>query len=439
MSPTNFELPQADILNGVLGPNGPSFRAMILESSQNVTLDEVNVLINYADSGLPIILSGGLPGYYSRGNASDEVEVKDRIVQLAARPHVHGVAAGHAADQLRTLGIYPRVSIDTNGTWWPTWREDATTGIDYAYVFCDTNTSSGSITVSSDKTPFLLDAWTGKATPLAVYERNANGTTIPLTLAGNDTVILAFAQGLPSYPHRSPSAHFTKVPLGISDIVPTSSGDWDVHISSLASSGVATLSDNSSVTINASNIPPPTELRSWDLTAEHWVAPSNFNDSTIVADKFNTTHELGQLVSWLEIPSLANTSGLGYYSTNFTWPPELTSGDPQLGAYIYFSKVLHAITVFVNGQRLPPLNYNNAQADISTYLQTGSNKILAIVPTTMWNYLQVILPRIENAGAPVTFSGGPYGSPSSPSDNGLVGTASVVPYRNLHVASTLSK
>ncbi|KAK5170340.1 uncharacterized protein LTR77_004927 [Saxophila tyrrhenica] len=434
LSPTNFKLPQAHVHDGVLAPDGPSFKAMVVESSQNMTLDGVEALIDYAAAGLPIILSGGAPGYHPYGNESDRMQVEHKISRLRATSNVFSVSKGQAAQQLRALGLSPRVAIQTNGTWYPSWREEDGSGIDYAYVFCDTNASTGSITVSSVKKAFLLDAWTGEIKPLPLYEQDDSFTTIPLNLAGNETAIFAFTDAIPEGWPKAPPLHLVDVTSAVLGCKYTSSVDLDLHVPALSQPGSATLSNGSSIPIDSSDVPATIPLTQWTLTAEHWAAPSNFNDSSIVARKFNTTHELTSLVSWLDIPALANVSGIGYYSTRFTWPPQGPSDDSELGAYISFSKILDAITVYVNGQRLPPLDYNNAKKDISAYLQAGENEVLAVVPTTMWNYIQTILPRIRNAGEAVEFSGGPFGSPSEPSDNGLVGTAEVVPYRTLTIS-----
>ncbi|KAJ5902073.1 hypothetical protein N7495_002601 [Penicillium taxi] len=79
--------------------------------------------------------------------------------------------------------------------------------MDHAFLFCDTHFSTGFVDIISSKTPFFLDPWTGTEKPVLNYRRLGDRITIPLSLAGNQTVIIGFSdnkQGL--------SGHVTKLP-----------------------------------------------------------------------------------------------------------------------------------------------------------------------------------------------------------------------------------
>lgn len=41
----------------------------------------------------------------------------------------------------------PRAGIQTNGTWYSIWHEDNQTGMDHAFIFCDTNASTGTVDI----------------------------------------------------------------------------------------------------------------------------------------------------------------------------------------------------------------------------------------------------------------------------------------------------
>ena len=79
LSPDNLSLKQAKVQNGVLAPDGPAWRAFVVEATQNVTLDAARHLRQYAASGLPVILSGGSPGLYPHGDATDISAVKAEV------------------------------------------------------------------------------------------------------------------------------------------------------------------------------------------------------------------------------------------------------------------------------------------------------------------------------------------------------------------------
>jgi hypothetical protein len=124
---------------------------------------------------------------------------------------------------------------------------------------------------------------------------------------------------------------------------------------------------------------------------------------------------------------------LGYYSTSFQWPPTNEGkGRPADGAYIVFPSILHAIQVSINGHRIPPLDYTDARADISKYLKKGKNDVLAVVPTTMWNYIRSILSDIRDQGhLPGLLT---MGLPvPGILENGLIEEVSIIPFVNVRI------
>ncbi|KAL2811612.1 hypothetical protein BJX63DRAFT_444029 [Aspergillus granulosus] len=433
ISPDNFALPQATVRNGILGPDGPRFKALVVTSNSNMTFTGVRKIRDYATHGLPIILCGGLPDIYTSGSTNETAMIKAELTHLSALANVYTVQAGGVADTLAALGLSPNVKVQTDGIWLTTWREYPSTGIDYALVFSDTNASSGYITVTGaakDKIPFYLNAWTGAVSPVFTYNVTDSGLTTPLSLAGNQTVIVAF------YPRSSsrsaiPKFHAIKTPPSVISATFNQRDGWVAHVTNQRSQDKAAkihLSNGKSVNLSLyRKIASAFHLTNWNLIVEHWEAPTNLSDASTVARKYNTTHELSSLVSWTEIPILRNVSGLGYYHTSFQWPPAKQGHVAADGAYIVFPPILHAIQVSVNGHRVPPLDYTDAKADIGPYLKKGQNEILAVVPTTMWNYIRSILSDIRDQGRlpGLLTEGLPV---PGISDNGLVGKVRVVPY-----------
>lgn len=411
--------------NGVLGPEGPAYKAMIVPSSQNMTVESISYLVKYAEAGLPVILLGGDPSYYPSRDDRDRSAIGAAISKLKSTKNVHSVAQGDLLESLGSLGIRPQVGVRTNGTWHATWREDAQSGIDYAYVFGDTNVTTGEITVNSTKKPYAFNPWTGARTPLLRYKQSSGSTTIPLALAGNETITIAFTNNeLDGV--SMPKLHITDTTTELIDASYSESAGLSLYVAASTQAGTVELSSGKRVSVSGAGVPPTIDLKDWTLTAEQWEAPSDFNDAAVVAVKHNTTHHLESLVSWTQIPGLANASGVGYYQKTFTWPTSLGSDNKQpAGAYIKFTPVLHAITLWVNGKRVPPLDYTNPVADITPYLRKGPNELLAVVPTVMLNYLGSIQGELRNGGQNVSITGSV--------DNGLIGTASIVPYSIVNV------
>ncbi|PYI11721.1 hypothetical protein BO78DRAFT_332935 [Aspergillus sclerotiicarbonarius CBS 121057] len=424
LSPANLNLSQAYVSDGLLAPEAPAYKAIVVTSEQNVTLAGVKALQNYANAGLPVILSGGLPGYYPSGAATDQAAVYAALETLNKSRNVYTTGNGEVASKLEQLNLPPRVAVQTNGTWYPVLRTDNST--DYVYIFSKDSSSEGYITVSSIETPYLFDSWTGKTTPLLHYQTASNTTMIPLRLAANQTIVLAFNSRLKSEV-ATPSLHAVRLPSNVLGYNYTTTNSLLLHTSTdVCSDCIFQLSNGTTHNLAVNTTTPTTTLTNWTLIAEHWEAPSNMSDASIQAAKRNTTHHLDTLVSWLDIPALQNASGLGYYSASFTWPP--TSSSNIDGAYLTLPPIAQGIRVFVNGNNVGPLDLTNPKVDIGPYLTTGANHVTAIVPTMMWNYIRSIFGEIEISGI------APLLSDPLPDrvGNGLIGEVKVIPYTTLH-------
>lgn len=417
--------------NGVLAPAGPAWKAFVTQSTSNITLGATASLQRFAESGLPIIFVGGSPGFYPNGADTNVTEFEEQLAALQTYETVYSVAEGQLASKLSGLGLSPRVAVTTNGTWYTTWRE--TEDVGYALIYADLLGTSGSVTIADTRTPFFLNPWTGEETPVLFYEQDEASTIIPLDLVGNQTVIISFSQTKNG--SVAPAYHVSSAPSAVVGAEFSPGKGLALHVSADVEDGEAVLSNGTSCRVSGSGVPSTFELSEWELTAEHWEAPSNISDATQPLIKFNTTHSLSSLSSWAHIPALVNTSGIGYYTSTFTWPSNATHASSSgLGAYISFGKVLHSLRVRVNGVDLPPLDITNPRANISPYLRPGDNTVTAIVPTTWWNYLRTIIDTLESAGAhplPVVLEG-LLGLPLPPTDDGgLMPGVTVTPFKRV--------
>ncbi|EPE06415.1 secreted protein [Ophiostoma piceae UAMH 11346] len=436
ISPVNFDLPQARVENGILARDMPAWQAMVILSSQNISVKALGQLQVFADAGLPILLSGGSPGYYTTAIVDeDPVAFAAALSNLMGSPTVYPVATGQVSRKLTELKIRPRASATMNGTspsWYTTYREDTSSNTVYLFVFNDGEASTGQVTVptagdSTGTALFQFDPWTGSQKPLVAYKKNGTAITIPLSLAANQTKFITIegSGGDHGKPKQPPSCHVTaSLPDSIVGHNVTAHGSLDLHFATSAESVSVGLSSGRSISFNSTEVPAAMPLTNWTLVVEHWEAPSNLFDVSTIAVKYNSTMSLSTpLVSWDTIPALANVSGLGYYSSTFSWPPNTpVSLRGHLGAYLRLDPILHVVRVWVNGKRLPVLDSRAPCVDISDLLVEGSNSVLVVVPTTMWNYIRSILSELKNEGAEPD-----VGSPIGQSPVGLTGSPKVVP------------
>ncbi|KAJ5272473.1 hypothetical protein N7478_007598 [Penicillium angulare] len=207
----------------------------------------------------------------------------------------------------------------------------------------------------------------------------------------------------------------------------------EVHVGAGQTDRLLKLSNRKSQLLSSSMAPPHFSLSNWTLIAEHWETPTNRSDASVISEKHNATNNLHKLVSWKSIQGFQNASGVGYYTTKLTWLPASNVNVTADGAYLKLPKVTHALRVAVNGEYLPPVDYNAPRMDISKYLHTGQNEILAVVPTTMWNYIRSIFLDITNGGVSsyLVQAGSSYWP--SMTDNGLIGNEEVDPIVKLEI------
>ncbi|GKZ38031.1 hypothetical protein AbraIFM66950_009945 [Aspergillus brasiliensis] len=429
-SPDNFVLPGAYVSNGTFAPNQQAFKALVVRANETLTASGVAKLAEYAHSKLPIIFSGGLPSNFSGYNPEAARLAVNTIKNLTSLSNVHTVPYDNLAATLKSINILPRTSVSANRTWYTTWRHDTATLTEYVYVYNDAagvpyggGISSGSISFETTGTPFLYDAWTGNITALSIYKKSETHVTIPLTLAGNQSVIIGF------HKNSQPSLHLQNTTDGVLSAAGNSTSLAILRSFDQQSRNVY-LSNGKSVTL-APMLTPTTTLGNWTLIVESWTAPSDIYNVELGPTRTNHTFELPTLLPWNRVSaSLTNVSGIGYYSTTFDWPPEATN-DTVSGAIIDLGPIVHTARVTVNGHMLSPGEITWAKWDIGHLLRRGQNKVEVVVSTPLGNVLRTYWDELETSGK---LASAVVSSPPDVADYGLVAPVKIIPYREDQVA-----
>ncbi|KAF2732260.1 secreted protein [Polyplosphaeria fusca] len=439
LSPDNFDLPAAKVVDGILAPNAQAFKVLVVRANDSLTLDGVSKLIEFANAGLPIVLAGGVPSSVLGTLAPNILrQVLRDLHTMSQLPNVHITSSYFVGSTIASLGIQPLTRISTNASWYTYWRSDMSSSIDYVFIYNDamrsaqgSGASEGHIEFQSIKIPHEFNAWTGERRPIVSYTTTNTSTTISFKLAGNQSAIIAFVP--PTINTQALTTHLT----AFSGDILGSTIDGNRTVLQISTTNTLTLSNGSTKTIPALTSPPFT-LSNWTLIVEHWDPPTDLYNYTSGAVKLNTTHHLPSLIPWLDIPSLQNVSGRGYYSTHFTWPPSnLPSNTTTLaGAFIDFGAVYHTLVAYVNGHRLPPLDVTHARADIKGYLKEGENAVEAVVATPLGNVLRPIWHLLQSSGeGPASAdAGSSHGFVAPPQGRyGLVGDVRIVPYAEVEI------
>jgi hypothetical protein len=430
LSPDNFDLPEAYVSHGIFAPERQAFKALIIPADERMTELGVAMLSKYASAGLPIIFYGGLPHNFEgyNGNNNSTTNVTMSLLTSLQNVHITPLNLGLAAF-LESIHLTPRTSINTDGTWNTYWRE--TDGVDYVYIYNENasgilgkGASSGSITFESVGMPYFYDAWTGDITPVPCYSQTHISTTIPLSLAGDQTTIIAFKKSEPPWLHIESST----LPIQTLSIKNTSSS-ISILRSYIDESTTVTLSNGSSMILQPM-LAGPFVLSNWSLTVESWTPPADIYDLSPDAVRTNLTTftNIQKLVPWTSIsPELTYVSGRGYYSTQFSWPP---SHAELYGAFIDLGPIFHTARLTINGHHVPPLDVTHARADITQLLVYGSNHVDIVVSTPLGNALNPIWGSLETTGRTAASANA---NPPSIAEYGLVFDVRIEPYREDYI------
>jgi hypothetical protein len=430
LSPENFVLETAYVQDGSFAPTRQAFKALIIRGNDTMTISGAEYLFKYANEGLPIIVSGGLPTTYdtaSNGTAAAITSLQ-RILSL---PNVQQIGNEGVGEVVKSLGITPRTKVNTTGTWYTRWRE-TTDGDTYVYIFNNGEDSEGTISFNNTFSPTILNAWTGSEKPVLQYSIKGSYTTIPFTLKHRETTIIHFS------PSNSPLTHITSTEgsvIVVGSIQNETSSEMGAKVAYASSPGSITLSTGAQIILNEStSISPSYALQNWTLVVESWTSPSDVYDLTPQATKTNITVSLpsstSTLSSWTTFSELADVSGVGYYTTAFLFSPASSSG-----AILQLPPISHGVVGYLNGRALPAFDITNPMLDLADYLQDGTNELLLKVSSTLFNALRPIYAAIETEG------GGPslnlevletlgYGDAQ---DYGIIGDVSIIPYRTVNL------
>ncbi|KAH8812100.1 hypothetical protein F5884DRAFT_302871 [Xylogone sp. PMI_703] len=473
LSPDNFNLPSATVEGGILAPDAQGFKVLVVRANDSLTIDGASKLAGFAQAGLPIVFSGGIPTSYLGTNDAGELSrSKSLLDQIASRPNVHVTSSYDGlASTLASIGIQPAVKLNVTVPWYSFHRRDAAAQVDYFYLYNDAmksplgqGGSSALVEFDSTGVPYEFNAWTGEQTPIISYQQTDTSTSISITLAGNQSTIVAFLpEPLDGYP-KTLLKDLPESTLGVSVLqngslllkvgssnsqladpnTPDNDAQKPIALRDNAQKPIISRDDaqkpilgrgesqkaivekdNAQSATSAPNISGPITLQNWTLTVEHWDPPADLSNIEGGAAKSNTTHSLRSLVPWRSISGLENVSGRGFYNSTFEWPP---AGYPATsGAIINFGPVVHTLRVFINGKQILPLDVTHAQADISDNLVKGTNMVEAVVATPLGNVLRPIWNSLLTSGTGPTdpVAGGP---PPPWADYGLIQDVVLTPY-----------
>ncbi|WP_217361577.1 glycosyl hydrolase [Aeromicrobium stalagmiti] len=414
--------PSASLKRGRLAPDGPAYKAMIIEGDAfrgrraTLTLSAAKRVAELAKNGFPIVFLGdwSTPTADGLGSTADDAVVAAAVASAQSRANVRTVALpADVPGALSALGVRQHVTHERSTLIHVHRRTD---DADLFYVANARHAENRKLETveqvvwfdrrDARQVPFMLDAWTGEVSRVAEYVREGERIGVRLRLKPGQSTIVVLARS--TWAARSAQ----RVPQVVSTEADAArvEGPHLVIRSATAGTYATVLGDSRTRRTTIGAVPAARQLTAWSLEVEDW-QPGSTPSTT---RKVVTKHQLSALVPWLEVPGLEDVSGIGRYTTTLTW-----DGRRGTGAYLDLGSVLGSFRVTVNGDRVAGTNPLDTVVDLGDVLRTGRNTIEVEVASTLLN-------RLRTAQAVV------FGS-SARQKYGLVGPVTLQPYGTAEV------
>ncbi|MEU3983465.1 glycosyl hydrolase [Streptomyces sp. NPDC026672] len=424
-----LDLPAATVSGGRLAPEGPAYKALLIESdffygsTPTLSPHDARKVLALARAGLPVVLFGAFDQALTPGvpDPGETDQLREIFTALLALPHVLRVTDKTAiGDALTSLGVTPDVRHATPSTLLNAHR--VTPEADFYYLCNGKHSETVKPPVAAidhevtlrrtqggATVPYLLDPWTGRATRLARYTRSGRDVTLRVALQPGQVMIVALGRpGLfgdrdGDRPYAvgtdADTALFTRHGLTVR--------------ASTAGTYRTRLSSGRTVSTRIPAVPLLITPARWELDVEDWYP----GPTATTTEKVHRSLTLDTLAPWSQIPELADSAGVGRYRTTVTLPADWSAAH---GALLDLGQVGDTFRVTVNGTRLAPADRLHPVVDLGDLLRRGENTVEVEVATPLVNRLRVAQPAVFGGVARQAY--------------GLVGPVRLVPYAQSTVA-----
>ncbi|MFV2196778.1 glycosyl hydrolase [Nocardiopsis sp. LOL_012] len=424
VSPRLLRITDPEVKDGRLAPDGPAYSLMVFEGDAfsgripTMELETAQRLVGYARAGLKILVVGDWSSPQQPGNDQGSAEeLSQAMAELLAEPTVHRVdSRDDIPAGLEALGARPAVSYSEDSPLLHLRRRDDDLDLYYFTNGSDSETVDHKVTLPTgvrDAYPFELDLWSGRVDPLPVHTSGDGTVEVGVRLAPGASTVIALARPSWSVKHGNsgqamPPGQLKKLRLSGTDADAVRvDGRKTLVRASAPGTYTTTYESGRTATTAIDSVGDPVDLTSWELEVEDWQPGGSATETDVVLHE----RALTSLAPWKDIAGLADTSGIGRYTTTVDLGEGWTGGH---GAYLDLGRVSDTFRVTVNGTDLPPCDQLDPVVDIGPWLRNGSNTITVEVATTLINRMRAFRPDV-------------YG-PVRRQDYGLLGPVRLLPY-----------
>jgi hypothetical protein len=325
------------------------------------------------------------------GNFSEKDEDLASVIgSLKKLPNVVTVSRkSEILDALDRLDVRPRVAYEKAAKLWNlmTVSQDAA----YIYTYNETQEDIDTVfEVEGTYTPYVMDTWSGKITPVAVYRHQNGRTAFDVGITASDTYVFILNPEVDASAKYATASDAEKVTVVDGSLM---------AVSTTGGSYRTTLSNGQVVTTDVT-VPAVEQPGTWHVTIEAWTKGDKVSvsedrglgyETTEVYYKTRKTDVVKdvpqtELKPWIDMDGVGKAvSGVGYYTTSMDLPGEWNF--ETSGLLLDLGNIEGGARVTVNGTVVGTVNLDNPVVDISSALRKGSNDITILVTSTLSNVL----------------------------------------------------
>ncbi len=408
----------SSVSSGMLVPEGPAYKALIVDHVTTLSPAAMQQLAEYAQAGLPIILFASNVSRAYGSNRAADAQVAAMYARVARQTNVRTVSTeDEILNALTQLGVssharYHAPQLEA------TLYQDAADGTNYYYLYNnaypDNSAMMGNhqsdrykgedkvlrgltVTLGGEGVPYQLDPYTGRVAQVAHYEAGAAGVTFTIDrLAGGCATIYAITPDESTFSRVAGGKLYSveeKKPIDLSR------EKWHLVVRSHGPNPGS---------------PAPGDSRVTDV---------DFGMQAL--GKWCDIGATSEQLRMLGVSHMQYVSGTGEYTLSFTLPGNFDQNDGAFVAYSYGRDQVGAL--IVNGTELPANNASD-RVDVGRLLTAGQNTLTLRLNTTLYGRTYYEHSGYRDRGAPFGMGEGVLSPPDAGTYfNGLLGV-SIIPY-----------
>lgn len=408
----------SSVSSGMLVPEGPAYKALIVDHVTTLSPAAMQQLAEYAQAGLPIILFASNVSRAYGSNRAADAQVAAMYARVARQTNVRTVSTeDEILNALTQLGVssharYHAPQLEA------TLYQNAADGTSYYYLYNnaypDNSAMMGNhqsdrykgedkvlrgltVTLGGEGVPYQLDPYTGKVAQVAHYEAGAAGVTFTIDrLAGGCATIYAITPDESTFSRVADGKLYSveeKKPIDLSR------EKWHLVVHSHGPNP---------------DSPDPGDSRVTDV---------DFGMQAL--GKWCDIGATSEQLRMLGVSHMQYVSGTGEYTLSFTLPDDFGQNDGAFITYSYGRDQVGAL--IVNDTELPANNASD-RVDVDRLLAAGPNTLTLRLNTTLYGRTYYEHSGYRDRGAPFGMGEGVLSPPDAGTYfNGLQGV-SIIPY-----------